>query len=311
MRYVNKFNALQTLMNISDLHSPAFGDAENSCFLYSQSTDNQHLCFYQTLSDSTGKEKDSESGFYYFGARYYDCDLSGLFLSVDPMSDKYPSLSPYAYCAWNPVKLVDPDGKDGVCVVNGKSLTVNVIINYSQKEMDKYLKQIDYNYSNAFKNDFAHYYQSANGTYSIDGNDYDVSFNIIFNNIDDIDDFKAEKGSMFLKFDMETSSSSHVNNIITMGNSPRLDEENMDFCGSFSHEVIHGLGVPDTKENKSGKLSSYSPQRAISSDEISNILEPCVLFIKKNNIQNGKVLIPRNIHYPSGINIRNEPIELE
>ena len=116
---------------------------------------------------------------------------------------------------------------------------------------------------------------------------------------------------MFLKFDMETSSSSHVNNIITMGNSPRLDEENMDFCGSFSHEVIHGLGVPDTKENKSGKLSSYSPQRALSSDEISNILEPCVLFIKKNNIQNGKVLIPRNIHYPSGINIRNEPIELE
>lgn len=28
------------------------------------------------------------------------------------MSDKYPSISPYAYCAWNPVKLVDPDGKE-------------------------------------------------------------------------------------------------------------------------------------------------------------------------------------------------------
>ena len=59
----------------------------------------------------TGKEKDSESGFYYFGARYYDCDLSGLFLSVDPMADRYPSISSYAYCAWNPVKLVDPDGR--------------------------------------------------------------------------------------------------------------------------------------------------------------------------------------------------------
>ena len=58
----------------------------------------------------TGKEKDSETGYYAFGARYYDCDLSGLFLSVDPMSDKYPNLSPYAYCAWNPVKLVDPGG---------------------------------------------------------------------------------------------------------------------------------------------------------------------------------------------------------
>ena len=28
------------------------------------------------------------------------------------MADKYPSISPYAYCAWNPVKLVDPDGRE-------------------------------------------------------------------------------------------------------------------------------------------------------------------------------------------------------
>ena len=60
----------------------------------------------------TGKERDAETGFSYFGARYYDSDLSGQFLSVDPMEDKYPSISPYAYCAWNPMKLVDPDGRE-------------------------------------------------------------------------------------------------------------------------------------------------------------------------------------------------------
>ena len=60
----------------------------------------------------TGKERDEETGFSYFGARYYDSDLSGLFLSIDPMADKYPSISPYAYCAWDPVKLVDPDGRE-------------------------------------------------------------------------------------------------------------------------------------------------------------------------------------------------------
>ena len=32
-------------------------------------------------------------------------------LSVDPLADKYPSLSPYVYCANNPVILVDPDGR--------------------------------------------------------------------------------------------------------------------------------------------------------------------------------------------------------
>ena len=32
-------------------------------------------------------------------------------LSPDPLSDKYPNISPYAYCNWNPVKYTDPDGR--------------------------------------------------------------------------------------------------------------------------------------------------------------------------------------------------------
>ena len=59
----------------------------------------------------SAKERDAETGLSYFGARYYSSDLS-IWLSVDPMSDKYPSLSPYVYCADNPVKLVDPNGED-------------------------------------------------------------------------------------------------------------------------------------------------------------------------------------------------------
>ena len=58
----------------------------------------------------SAKEKDVETGLSYFGARYYSSDLS-IWLSVDPMSAKYPSLSPYTYCADNPVKLVDPNGE--------------------------------------------------------------------------------------------------------------------------------------------------------------------------------------------------------
>jgi hypothetical protein len=42
----------------------------------------------------------------------YKVDPVVFALSVDPLSDKYPGISPYAYCAWNPVMLVDPDGRE-------------------------------------------------------------------------------------------------------------------------------------------------------------------------------------------------------
>ena len=64
---------------------------------------------------STGKERDSETGFSYFGARYYDSDLMTGWLSVDPLADKYPSLSPYAYCALNPIRVIDPNGDSMSC----------------------------------------------------------------------------------------------------------------------------------------------------------------------------------------------------
>ena len=44
----------------------------------------------------------------------YKVDPVVFALSVDPMADKYPSISPYAYCNWNPVRLVDPNGKEVV-----------------------------------------------------------------------------------------------------------------------------------------------------------------------------------------------------
>lgn len=57
-----------------------------------------------------GKELDEETGLYYYGARYLN-PTNGMWLSVDPLFEKYAGMSPYNYCAGNPVKLVDPDGR--------------------------------------------------------------------------------------------------------------------------------------------------------------------------------------------------------
>lgn len=45
---------------------------------------------------------------YDSGARFLFLD--GSFASIDPYAEKYPWISPYAYCAGDPINLTDPDG---------------------------------------------------------------------------------------------------------------------------------------------------------------------------------------------------------
>jgi RHS repeat-associated protein len=69
--------------------------------------------FHDTLMPNyafNAKELDEENGMYYYSARYY---APPTFISRDPMFEKYPSISPYTYCANNPMKFVDPTGKEG------------------------------------------------------------------------------------------------------------------------------------------------------------------------------------------------------
>jgi RHS repeat-associated protein len=56
-----------------------------------------------------GKELDEETGFYYYGARYYNPKFS-IWLSVDPLAEEFPNWNPYNYCMQNPINLIDPKG---------------------------------------------------------------------------------------------------------------------------------------------------------------------------------------------------------
>jgi len=47
---------------------------------------------------------------YDYGARQYN-PVTARWDRVDPLSEKYYSISPYAYCMGNPMKYIDPDGK--------------------------------------------------------------------------------------------------------------------------------------------------------------------------------------------------------
>ena len=87
----------------------------------------------------------AETGFSYFGAWYYDSDILIGWLSVDPMADKYPSLSPYAYSNWNPIKLIDPDGNSPISVLAKMMLKRTAKEGaqiYAKKQIENRLKKI-------------------------------------------------------------------------------------------------------------------------------------------------------------------------
>lgn len=56
------------------------------------------------------KELDEETGWYYYGARYYDAKTS-VWLSVDPLMEQ--TMQPYQYTYQNPIRYIDPTGMSG------------------------------------------------------------------------------------------------------------------------------------------------------------------------------------------------------
>jgi RHS repeat-associated protein len=120
-------------------------------FAFGETFVEEHSNTHRTPYLFSGKELDSETGLYYFGARYYDPRTS-VWQSVDPLTDKYAALSPYQYAANNPMKYVDPDGRDLVIwyTESGKEKSYNFKgVADAKMPKNKFVEQVveAYNYN--------------------------------------------------------------------------------------------------------------------------------------------------------------------
>lgn len=111
---------------------------------------------YDSEFKFSGKPLDLETGYSYFGARYLDSKL-GLWLSVDPLSDKYPSLSPYVYTANNPIRYIDPDGRKIVPTNSEGETAIRSYVDNFNPNVQKNVFKIHYSGPDGGKNNYSEY----------------------------------------------------------------------------------------------------------------------------------------------------------
>jgi RHS repeat-associated protein len=80
----------------------------------------------------TGQEKDTETGLYYYRARYYDPNLARFVQPDSVMQNVYDPqmLNRYSYVRNNPLKYTDPTGQVAKLTINDEDMTITIEANY-------------------------------------------------------------------------------------------------------------------------------------------------------------------------------------
>ena len=204
---------------------------------------------------------------YDYGARLYD-PLVGQFTSMDPLCEKYYSVSPYAYCAGNPVNRIDVDG-DSIRVY-----TETTSFGHSWLSVGEGNDMVVYTYgryNGTYKgaNDKYFFNSLANGDgclLRLHGKEAEDYFSIKAKNnykvftIKDIDDKDVSSIIDNIFFSSNRSIKNSSEPYINSNNSRIIDDYNLlsNNCTTFVCDVLNQAGSKILESSKSYQTSAWS-----------------------------------------------------
>ena len=143
---------------------------------YGELLEDEHCSSEDMPYKFNGKELDQETGLYYYGARYMNPVIS-IWYGVDALTEKYPTIGGYVYCAGNPIKLVDLDGRKVIPILYLNNSKYPSSYYHSPKNFQKAM--IMFAQSSFGKNILADFTPKGQSIFGVNGNGKYAKFNLI------------------------------------------------------------------------------------------------------------------------------------
>jgi len=231
----------------------------------------------------TGKERDNESSYDYFGVRYYDGRI-GRWGGVEPLMEKYISYSPYQYSLLNPLRNADLDGRDAIVKISGNNIEISFVMRYTLDGSSVGLSDNQYKVLENFKSNIE---SEWSGTFKLNNKEYNIVTKVELKEESTLSELgSTEDGSnRVLSVDNTTSNLGveATSSSINLRKSNLIPKED-----SGAHEAGHLLGLKDL-ENSNKKMGYNSPREKPGSEEFKEIFQKANINLKK--IKEGNFII--------------------